>query len=350
MRLEEAHQLLVGAEAMRRAGLGIVTGVAVAVVLALGGCGDDAASPPPTGPLAEALAGIGGGGANGSLGVGWADRQLVEETGAGARLIADALGPNARTVIEAAPRLRRRFGLDPLSAERFVSVGGSYAFGLRLDGVDGRRLARALVAAGGRARQAGPLELINIGDYAVVPEPLLSSGVLGLGAFDAFSRRLTVLAISDRARAALLGRGDRLLDEPTYRAAADCLGDVIAARLIPDNLILSTELGVDVVAVGVRAEDEEVLCVLGGTEERAADIASALETSLAPGARDPGSGEPLSDSVAAVEVDSGADEGVEVVRAEVTLAAGQPPGFLFGTVSRGSVVALITGSPRTFNP
>ncbi|MGH3452595.1 MAG: hypothetical protein ACRDQW_18215, partial [Haloechinothrix sp.] len=287
---------------------------------------------------------------NGSLGVGWADRRLVEESGSGARLIADALGPNAGTVIEAAPRLRRRFGLDPLSAGRFVSVGGSYAFGLRLDGVDGRRLARALVAAGGRARQTGGLELIEIGDYAVVPEPLLSSGVLGLGAFDAFSRRLTVLAISDRARAALLGRGDRLLDEPTYRAAADCLGDVIAARLVPDNLILSTELGVDVVAVGVRAADEEVLCVLGGTGERAAEVASALETSLAPDARDPGSGEPLSDSVAAVEVDSGPYEGVEAVRAEVTLAAGQAPGFLFGTISRGSVVALITGSRRTFNP
>jgi hypothetical protein len=335
---------------MRRAGLRVIAGAAAAVTLALAGCGDDAATPPPTGPLADTLAAIAGGGAHGSLGVGWADRELVEESGGGARLIADALGPNAGTVIESAPRLRRRFGLDPLSAKRFVSVGGSYAFGLRLDGVDGRRLGRALIAAGGRARQSGELEVINIGDYAVVPEPLLSSGVLGLGAFDAFSRRLTVLAISDRARAALLGRGDRLLDEPTYRAAADCLGDVIAARLIPENLILSTELGVDVVAVGVRAEDEEVLCVLGGTEERAADVASALETSLAPDARDPGSGEPLSDSVAAVEVDSGPYEGVETVRAEVTLAAGQPPGFLFGTISRGSVVALISGSPRTFNP
>jgi hypothetical protein len=317
-------------------------------VLAVAGCGDDSASPPPTGPLAEALATMGGGGAHGSLGVGWADRRLIEQAGGGARLIADALGPNARSVVEAAPRLRQRFGLDPLSAERLVSVGGSYAFGLRLDGVDGRRLAAALVESGGRARQAGELEIINIGDYAVVPEPLLSAGVRGLGAFDAFSRRLTVLAISDRARATLLGRGDRLLDEPTYRAAADCLGEVIAARLIPENLILSTELGIDVVAVGVRAQDEEVLCVLGGTEDRAAEVASALETSLTPEARDPGSGEPLSESVAAVEVESTPYEGVQAVRAEVTLAAGQPPGFLFGTISRGAVVALISGSDRTF--
>jgi hypothetical protein len=327
----------------------IAIGVTVALMLGAGGCGDDdSASPPPTGPLAEALADIGGGGASGSLGVGWADPHLVEESGAGPQVIADALGPNAGSVIEAAPRLRRRFDFGPLSAERLISVGGSYAFGLRVDGLDGRQLRRALVAAGGRTRRASQLELVDIGDYAVVPEPLLSSGVRGLGAFDGFSRDLTVLAISDRARAALLGRGDRLLDEPTYRAGADCLGDVVAARMIPDKLLLSTELGISQVAVGVTAEGE-VLCVIGGTAERADEVASALETSLAPDAPDPDSGEPIGDSVAAVEVVRGSHDGVETVRAEVTLAPGQSPGYLFGTVSRASVVGLINGTPRTFD-
>src|SRR5918994_7790352 len=314
----------------------IATGVAV-LMLALGGCGDDLAAPPPTGPLAETLADIGGGGASGSLGVGWADPQLVEESGAGAQVIADALGPNAGSVIEADPRLRRRFDFGPLSAERLISVGGSYAFGLRLDGVDGRQLRRALVAAGGGARRASQLELVDIGDYAVVPEPLLSSGVLGLGAFDAFGRGLTVLAISDRARATLLGRGDRLLDESTYRAAADCLGDVVAARMIPDKLLLSSELGVDLVALGVDGK-REVLCVLGGTAERAGDVATSLETSLASDAREPRTGESMADLVRAVDVVTAPYEGVKVVRAELTLAAGQSPGFLFDAVSRGSLV------------
>ena len=265
-----------GSAAMKRVGGGIMSAVAVALMLTPAGCGDDPPSPRPTGPLAEALGGIGGGGANGSLGVGWADQRLVAESGHGIRLIAAALGPNASSVIEEAPRLRRRLGFNPLTAERLTSVGGSYAFGLRLDGVDGRPLGRALVAAGGRARQTSRLELIEIGDYAVVPEPLLSSGVRGLGAFDALNGELAVLAISDRARAALLGRGDRLLDEPVYRAAAACLGDVVAARMIPDKLLLSVELGVDLVALGVTAEGE-VLCVLGGTPERAVAVTSALE-------------------------------------------------------------------------
>ncbi len=327
-----------------RAIFGVATGFVVAVTLAVAGCGDTQTTPPPSGPLAEALAAVGGGGAHGSLGVGWADPQLVAQTGAGAELIGDALGPNAGSVIEEARRLRRRFAFDPLTAKRLVSVGGSYAFGLRLDGVDGRQLGQRLVEAGGRARRVAQLELLDIGDYAVVPGPLLRSGVFGLGARDAFSRNRTVLAISETARDALLGRGDRLLDEPTYRAAADCLGDVVAARLIPDKLLLSTELGVDLVALGVSKTEREVLCVLGGTAERAGEVASALRSSLARNAREPINGEPISDSVAGVEVVRDRYEGVEVVRAKLTLAPGQSPGFLFAAVSRGTLVGLINGS------
>jgi hypothetical protein len=330
---------------MKRVGSRLTTVAAAALAIALGACGEDSESPPPSGPLADALAGIGGG-ANVSLGVGWADPRLVGRSGAGTEVIADAVGPNAGSVVDAAAQLRRRFGVDPLSAAGLTSVGGSYAFGLRLDGVDGRRLARALAAAGGEVRQAGGLELIRIGDYAAVPDPLLDAGVQGLGAFDAVGRRLIVLAISDRARAALLGRGDRLLDEPTYRAAADCLGEVVAARMVPDKLLISNEQDIDLVAVGVRAEGE-VLCVLGGTAERADQVAAALETSLAPDARDPSSGEPIGDSVAAVDVERSVYDDVEVVRADVRLAKGQPPGYLFGTLSRGAVVGMINASPET---
>jgi hypothetical protein len=327
---------------MTRAGFRIGTGVAVALTLTLVGCGDRSEDRPPTGPLAEALADVGGGGAHGSLGVGWAEPRLVEEAGAGTEVIAGALGPNAGSVIDAAPILRRRFGFNPLAAERLVSVGGSYAFGLRLDGVAGPQLGQVLVRAGGRVRQTNQLELVDIGDYAVVPEALRQADVNGLGARDAFEPGLSVLAMSDRARAALLGRGDRLLDEPIYRAAADCLGDVVAARLIPDKLLLSTELGVELVGLGVQTEGE-VLCVLGGTDERAGEVAAALEGSLAAGAREPRTGVPISDSVAAFEVSTKTYERVEVVRAELTLAAGQAPGFLFDAVARGSVPELING-------
>jgi hypothetical protein len=317
--------------------------LSVAAALAAGACGDDddGSAPRPEGPLAEALAEIGGAG-EGSLGIGWADPQLVKEAGLDRDIIATALGPNASSVINEAAALRRRFGLDPLAANRLVSMVGSYAFGLRLEGVDGRDLARALIADGGRAREVDGLQVIDIGDYAVVPDALVRVEVHGLGAFDALGRDLAVLAISDRARSALLGRGGALLDEPIYGAASTCLGDVVAARMIPDKLLLGSELGVEQAAMGVKA-DGEVLCVLGGSSERADQVADALEDTLAADAEDPVSGEAIGDSLRDVEVSQSSYDGVEIVRAEGTVAGGAQPGFFFGTIARGSLVPLISG-------
>jgi hypothetical protein len=321
-----------------RPAVGIV--LAALASLFLTACGDGSEPPLPSGPLAETLAELGGGGEHGSLGVGWTEPQLARAAGVSPRLMADALGPNAGSVLEAAAALRRRFGLDPLAARRLVSVGGSYAFGLRLEGVDGRRLRDALVRAGGNVKSSGEVELVDVGGYAQVPDPLLRSEVLGLGARDAFGAGLTVLAISENSRAALLGRSDRLIDQPIYRAAADCLGDVVAARMIPDKLLLSVETGIELVAVGIK-RDREVLCALGGTEGRAREIAAALRTSLAPSARDPRSGEPMSKLETVIGVGTSSYEGVEVVRAELSPVGGL--GFLFGTIGRGSLVQLING-------
>jgi hypothetical protein len=330
-------------------GVRIGIGCVVAGLLAFAGCGDDGAAPVPSGPLAGALSDVGGGGTSGSLGVGWLDPQLVEKNGLAAKEVSDALLPNARTFVEVAPRLRSRFGFDPLSADRLVSVGGSYAFGLRVDGIDGGKLARALIDTGGRAKRSGSVELIQAGDYAVVPEPLLEAGVRGLWAFDAFGDRLSVLAFSERARATLLGEGDRLIDEPIYPAAADCLGDVVAARLVPDKQIVSTELGIQVVAAGVRRDGREVLCVLGGTAERADEVAGSLEAALAPDVLDPVSREPVGRSVAAFDVARDSYDDVEFVRADLTLTRSEPPGYLFGQISGASVVAWINGTERTYD-
>jgi hypothetical protein len=316
-------------------------GLATVLLLGLAGCGDD--SPPrPQGPLAAALSEIGGGGEHGSLGVGWTEPSLARQAGVPPRLMARALAPNAESVVERGAVLRRRFGLDPLSAERLVSVGGSYAFGLRLDGVDGAGLRDALLAAGGRARGADGVQIVDVGPYAKVPQPLLSSGIFGLGARDAFGPSSAVLAISLTARAALLGRGDRLIEQPVYRAAADCLGDVVAARMIPDKLLISTEVGVELVALGI-GRGNEILCVLGGTAERAEEIAANLRVSLAPGARDPRLDTPIAAEVRAPHVQTSSYEGVEVVRVAVTPVGGRPRGFFFSTIGRGSLVLMING-------
>ena len=322
---------------------GIASVLAAALCFAWTGCGGGSGPSVPEGPLADALGEVSGGeAATGSQGVGWTDPRLALAAGVDARLMADALGPNAGTVIEAAPALRRRFGADPLAADRLISVGGSYAFGLRLEGVDGSRLRDALVAAGGSVRQSEGVELEDVGDYAEVPDPLIRAQVFGLGARDAFGPSLIVLAISDTARDALLGRGERLIDQPIYRAAADCLGDVVAARMIPDKLLISVELGVDLVAVGVGRE-REVLCVLGGSPDRARAVAGSLRTGLAADAREPRTGERMGRLVREVQVTKGSYEGVEVVRASVVPAPGQARDFVFDAIGRGAIPLLISG-------
>jgi hypothetical protein len=318
-----------------RGGLAIALAVLCLGLAACGGSDEQR----PSGPLADALAEIGGGGEHGSLGFGWTEPRLAQREGLDPELMARALGPNAQSVVEAAPVLRRRFGLDPLAARRLVSVGGSYAFGLRLDGIDATGLQAALALVG-HSKPGDDVALVDVGGYAQVPDPLLSSGVLGLGARDAFSPEFAVLAISENSRASLLGRNGRLIDQPIYRAAADCLGDVAAARMIPDKLLLSVETGVELVAIGLERE-REVLCVLGGTPARAARAEAALRASLAPGARDPRSGEPMSDLVRDVQVGRGSYDGVQVVRAELSPVSEQ--GFFFRTIGRGSLVQLING-------
>lgn len=321
-----------------------------ALVLAASGCSDegDAEAPPPSTDFAVALDTVGGGEA--AQGVGWVEPGRVEPGPARIEVIGDALGPNASSVIDSARTLERRFGFDPLAADSLVSVGGSYAFGLRADGLDGSGLARALRPDAVDTSRTADVELVEADSYASVPGPLLEAGVQGLGAYDAFGDGEVVLAISARARAALLGEGEPRIEAPIYAAAAECLGDVVAAKLTPDSNLVSTDLGISLVAAGVRADGDEVLCTLGGGAERAVEIAANLRRLLVPEGRDPISGDRLDGSISAVRVERGAPYGTDTVRAVIEPAPGGQPGYVFGLVSSASVVGLINGAGRTFAP
>jgi hypothetical protein len=98
----------------------------------------------------------------------------------------------------------------------------------------------------------------------------------------------------------------------------------------------------------VRREGHEVLCTLGGTSERADQVADFLEAGLAPDAADPVTGVPVGRSVQSAGVTRDSYDGVEVVRAEVTLTGKEPPGYLFGQISGASVVAWINGTATTY--
>jgi hypothetical protein len=306
----------------------------IATALLLGGCGDDQEpnEPVPVGPLATVMADIGGG-EQASPGVSWADPQLVERIGADGELIADALGSKADALARKAAELKRRYDLDPLRAGRLISMGGSDAVGVRLDGIDGRDLAQALLDDGARSEPEDGLELMELD-----------------GTFNAFGDDVAVIAISHRARGALLGEGPSLVNRPIYAAAAECLGpDVVAARIVPHKQLPAIEAGIELVAVGVTG-GAEVLCALGGAPDRSDAIQKSLRVSLAPSARDPVTAAPLEGVVAGVEVRRTPLAGVEAVRAEVERTARAKAGFLLAAIPSGSLVATINGEPESFLP
>jgi hypothetical protein len=340
---------------MRFAALVVFT---LVLALCAGGCGErtEKIPEPPSGAFAEALESVSASPANTGIGVGWLDQAALRRMGGDQGSIGEALAPNAAAVYAVSPALTRRFGFDPRRADRLISVGGSYAFGLRTDGVPAPRLLQVLSRDAAGVRRAGQATLVDAAPYASVPKPLLDVGVRGLGARDAFASGFTVLAISDTARATLLGGGQRLIDNPTYAAAADCLGDVVAARIIPAKLVRSAELGVDLVVLGVErpapggAFGHEVICTVGSSAAIADSSASSLEEALAPGAADPITGDTVSDAVAAADVRRLQARGLELVRGRIALAPGQQPGYVFDAYARGSVAAFLGFGAPDANP
>jgi hypothetical protein len=322
------------------------------------GCGErtETIPEPPSGAFADALGTLAGSQANTGIGVGWLDQAALRDLGGDQGSIGDALAPNASAVYAASPTLAKRFGFDPRQADQLVSVGGSYAFGLRADGVSAPRLLRALSRDATDVRREGGVTLVDAAPYASVPQPLLDAGVRGLGARDAFSSDSTVLAISDTARATLRGGTETLIDNPTYAAASDCLGDVVAARIIPAKLVRSAELGVDLIVLGIerpRADGSfghEVICTVGSSADVADRSADSLRDALARGAKDPLTDEAVSDAVASADVARLSERGLELVRGRVTLAAGQAPGYVLEAYARGSVAAFLGFGMPTANP
>jgi hypothetical protein len=123
----------------------------------------------------------------------------------------------------------------------------------------------------------------------------------------------------------------------------------VAVRMIPDQLVIAADLGVNLIGIGVTG-DGEILCALGGTPERADDVAAALERMLAPDARDPVSGERIGKSLGGVEVEHSQSDGVEVVRAEGKAAGPRPSGYFLHTVGLGSLARLINGQQQGVIP
>jgi hypothetical protein len=285
------------------------------------------------------------------VGFGWIDVERLRATGrpldSELERVAGALGPGGRAIAES-PGKARHSGVDPAAADRLISTATSYTLALRLDGVDSRRARTAFGKASSRTSRAGGWTNFDIGPEWSIPGEERLAPLGSLAARPATRPRAVLLARSSLAREAMERPEPPANDSDQVAAAAGCLGDVLAARLVLNNHTHLPNSGPDLLAFGVSAEPadltREVLCVVGDAE-RVGSAVDALGLAFAEGERDGVSGEPMRELVADARVDSYEERGLTVGRAVLDRAPGTDEGFLFGAFDRGSVLTYIGLQP-----
>ncbi len=302
---------------------------------ALAGCGSD--EPTPITRFESALASIGGGGAVAGAGYGYVDVGAISGAPSSRSTLswaADALGPGASDLLTH-DRAVRGTGVDASSADRIVSIAGSYAIGARLDGIDTGRVAAALQRLGAARRDRGDWAAYDLGAERQTPigTPLEPLGVLA--SRSATSADALALARSDLGLDDLIGKGSPVTDSPAILAATGCLGDVLAARIQLDNFTYLPGIGPDMNAVGVTPGEDgarrEILCAIDPDPAEIDRTATALRRALpGPGARD----------VARATVEVEDSHGQHVARAVLELTPAAEPGFLFRALTTNDLLAL----------
>lgn len=190
-------------------------------------------------------------------------------------------------------------GVDLFSADRFVTIGLGGDGATRIDGL--------------------------AGDTAPLTE---------LADASAAQDGTVVVADEAAARDAALGQGDEPLgDRADYAAAADCLGDVVAAQIGPAQQAGFPADAGTLVAVGVRGGDApaDVLCVVGDADQAKRSDA-ALRQALDPDAVSRVTNRRISDEVERVAFATGDSDDRHWARVETTPKADAPLGYLFRAV------------------
>ena len=278
-------------------------------------------------------------------GVGWIDvmgiraapgpnRQALEGT-------ATALGPGGDDFLVEARSGLTELAFDPGEARQILSLNGSYTFGVRVDGVPTRALAAEL---GKPTGETGEWDLYDLARFGTSPEETLGEFTSSTGAYVALAEDSAAFARSDQNRSNLFEVESPASEAEVLAFAADCLGDVSAARVLPHNFNYLPKLGPKFSALGVRPlngeQVEEVMCGIGESAEEIETYAEELESRLAPDAVEPTTGEPIGDLIESVRVDTIKHDGYHAARAEIVLVDGEAPGFVFRSFNRGSLVTF----------
>ena len=287
-----------------------------------------------------------------STGFGWVGLDAVGARELGdrrLRSIAGALGPGGGDLLAERVGVGDRAGIDLLAADEAISVAASYTTGARFDGIDGQGLERLLERSAQRRRTRGQWTAYDAGAEGSVPLGSELEVFGALGSRTALRADGLILARSERARSNLRGSGESPLDDPAVRLAVACLGEVSAARIVPNNFTHLPNTGAELLAFGVRsspaAAPREVLCAVDPSEEEIEAHAAAMRESLAASSVDAVTDEAIGGLLADVSVETLSSGNVFAARAELSPLAEDGPGFLFGAFDRGSLLTYIGLAP-----
>ena len=279
-------------------------------------------------------------------GVGWIDVAALREgpdPDSYFRQAGPALGPGGGDLFDEYQPKLARLGADPYGADMALSVHGSFAFGVRLDGVDPAQIAEIAANDGEQVEsEAEGWERYDLADRGVLPDSELQKAADALSSHVGIAEDAVVLARATHARKDLTLPANPGDESPSLALAAECLEDVAAARIIPNNFTYISGIGPDLFVMGMRAptEDgpgEEILCGVDEDKEEIENYVEAMEKALDPKAIEVTSDEPVGEVFAGAEVDTLEGGGNYAVRAVLTMADGAEPGAVFRGFDVGSV-------------
>jgi hypothetical protein len=316
---------------------------AATCVLLLAGCGEEDEQPAPDTAFFDALTTVDAPDPVGA-GIGWIDVPALREAGGDDALksAGPALGPGGGDLFDEFQPKLAELGADPYDADGALSVNASYTFGVRLDGVDPARIEEIAERDGEKQpEEAEGWVRYDLAERGVLPDSELQEAADALSSHVAIAEDGVVLARATHARTDLTVPANPGSETPSLILAAECLGDVAAARIVPNNFTYVSGIGPDLFVMGMRAPTadgpgEEVFCGVDSDSEEVDRVAEAMEKQLQSDATDVTTDEPVGDVFSSVEVDTLEGEDNYAARAVMTMAKGAEPGAVFRSFDVGS--------------
>jgi hypothetical protein len=278
----------------------------------------------------------------------WSDLRAVQSLG---RRWLRVSGIGTGQLGPAAQQVAGPTKINVLSARQAITIGQPPNQALRFDGgaFDASAISAALRKLGARQVDAGGQHFLALGaEHSVnVNSPLAEFGVINELDRVVVTEHTVAAGPAQAPVVAILGGGRALGAVAEYKAAAGCLGSVVAAVIAPGSS-LALPAG-QLVAIGEQRPPSgtspvnEMLCTVGGSAAMANRQVAAVRRALAPHAVLPGTQEPAGSVVAAVSAGRADADGLTVVRALITLRPTRPAGFLYELLARRYIGPLLGG-------